>query len=241
MQPTDLNSPLTDAELDELDALLLGLDADTAMLNVSELDGFLTAVVSGPEMVPPSEWLPVIWGGEAHTPVWDDVGQFQRVFGLLIRHMNSTSATLMQAPEHFEALFGQRIVAGKQNLIVDEWCLGYMKGVVLRAEAWRYTDDEFFSELLGPIPLFSGEEGWKVIEHLNDDEVRGLQLEIEPAVRAIHAFWLSQRTPVSEQHPPPGTGAAMTGTFRREAPKVGRNDPCPCDSGRKYKRCCGAH
>ena len=26
---------------------------------------------------------------------------------------------------------------------------------------------------------------------------------------------------------------------RREAPKVGRNDPCPCGSGKKYKRCCG--
>ncbi len=29
-------------------------------------------------------------------------------------------------------------------------------------------------------------------------------------------------------------------TYRREAPKVGRNDPCPCGSGRKYKKCCGA-
>jgi preprotein translocase subunit SecA len=29
-------------------------------------------------------------------------------------------------------------------------------------------------------------------------------------------------------------------TFRREAPKVGRNDPCPCGSGKKYKKCCGA-
>ena len=29
-------------------------------------------------------------------------------------------------------------------------------------------------------------------------------------------------------------------TVRREAPKVGRNDPCPCGSGKKYKKCCGA-
>ncbi len=28
-------------------------------------------------------------------------------------------------------------------------------------------------------------------------------------------------------------------TFIREAPKVGRNDPCPCGSGRKFKKCCG--
>ena len=30
-----------------------------------------------------------------------------------------------------------------------------------------------------------------------------------------------------------------TGQFRRETPKVGRNDPCPCGSGKKYKKCCG--
>ncbi|RMH39493.1 MAG: hypothetical protein D6689_16345 [Deltaproteobacteria bacterium] len=30
------------------------------------------------------------------------------------------------------------------------------------------------------------------------------------------------------------------GPVVRETPKVGRNDPCPCGSGKKYKRCCGA-
>ena len=29
-------------------------------------------------------------------------------------------------------------------------------------------------------------------------------------------------------------------TLRHEAPRVGRNDPCPCGSGKKYKKCCGA-
>jgi preprotein translocase subunit SecA len=35
-----------------------------------------------------------------------------------------------------------------------------------------------------------------------------------------------------------GAGA-QTQTIRREAPRVGRNDPCPCGSGKKYKKCCG--
>jgi uncharacterized protein YecA (UPF0149 family) len=30
-----------------------------------------------------------------------------------------------------------------------------------------------------------------------------------------------------------------TDTVVRESPKVGRNDPCPCGSGKKYKQCCG--
>ena len=37
------------------------------------------------------------------------------------------------------------------------------------------------------------------------------------------------------------TGMTVTDTVVREAPKVGRNDPCPCGSGKKYKQCHGAN
>jgi len=41
----------------------------------------------------------------------------------------------------------------------------------------------------------------------------------------------------------PGSATAMghelkPDTFRRSAPKIGRNKPCPCGSGKKYKKCC---
>jgi preprotein translocase subunit SecA len=36
-------------------------------------------------------------------------------------------------------------------------------------------------------------------------------------------------------------GEAAVKTIVREAPKVGRNDPCPCGSGKKYKKCCGVN
>ena len=39
----------------------------------------------------------------------------------------------------------------------------------------------------------------------------------------------AQETPVTEQH---------AETVHRSQPKVGRNDPCPCGSGKKYKKCC---
>lgn len=35
-------------------------------------------------------------------------------------------------------------------------------------------------------------------------------------------------------------GHEHTPTFVREGPKIGRNDPCPCGSGKKWKKCCGA-
>ncbi len=33
----------------------------------------------------------------------------------------------------------------------------------------------------------------------------------------------------------------LSGTFIREERKIGRNEPCPCGSGKKYKKCCGAN
>ena len=36
------------------------------------------------------------------------------------------------------------------------------------------------------------------------------------------------------------TKAARTKTVTRDQPKIGRNEPCPCGSGKKYKKCCGA-
>ncbi|MBN2719610.1 MAG: preprotein translocase subunit SecA [Proteobacteria bacterium] len=44
-----------------------------------------------------------------------------------------------------------------------------------------------------------------------------------------------------ERRPAPGPEAGTPQTVRRDTPKVGRNDPCPCGSGKKYKKCCGAN
>jgi preprotein translocase subunit SecA len=38
-----------------------------------------------------------------------------------------------------------------------------------------------------------------------------------------------------------GGGGAVVKTIVNESAKVGRNDPCPCGSGKKYKKCCGQH
>ncbi len=90
----DLNTPLDDSELDRLDRLLLDRideDADTdgkdeGVLDISELDGMFTAIVSGPVSILPSQWLPALWGDFA--PVWSSKEEFEEVFSMLVRHMN---------------------------------------------------------------------------------------------------------------------------------------------------------
>jgi uncharacterized protein len=45
----------------------------------------------------------------------------------------------------------------------------------------------------------------------------------------IHAFWLPLRQAIYERE-----------TSQRLRTKVGRNEPCPCGSGKKFKKCCGS-
>jgi len=227
----NLFMPLSDSEMDRLEEFLLDRiddDEDTegkdeGMFNISELDGFFTAIVSGPGVIQPSQWLPAVWGD--FEPVWDSTEQFQEILTLMVRHMNGISATLMEAPEQFEPLFLERGEAeGKVFRIVDEWCDGYLRGMRLDHEGW--SEAEGIEELLGTMLLFASETGWEKLERMSDDEVSRMQDTIAPAVRRMHAWWLERRG--NEQ------------TVRRDTPKVGRNDPCPCGSGKKFKKCCGA-
>ena len=49
----------------------------------------------------------------------------------------------------------------------------------------------------------------------------------------------SARAGTEAQEPADPVWAGLPVPYRREAPKIGRNDPCPCASGKKYKKCCG--
>lgn len=229
MQTRDLSLPLSEAEFHELDEFLLSLNSDEAMLDMSEFDGFITAVISGPDTIMPSTWLPLVWGGDENAPEWDSLEAYERIFGLMIRHMNTTSSTLMEAPKDYEPCFLQREVDEKTYWVVDEWCIGYMKGVQLYPGDGAAGSE--MQNLLAPIRQFADNDGWDDLDGLSDDGIRRLQEKIAPAARAIHAYWLERRTPVAGQSTP----------FVRSAQKVGRNDPCPCGSGRKYKRCFGAN
>jgi uncharacterized protein len=55
-------------------------------MQLSELDGFLTGIAIGPELVMPSEWLPAVWGGE--EPVFEDEAQARTVLGAIMGRYN---------------------------------------------------------------------------------------------------------------------------------------------------------
>src|SRR4051812_41785182 len=82
------SQPLTDAELDHLSAFLR---RDERSMNLEQLDGFLTALICGPELVPPSKYLPIICGNRA---VFENPSFAEDVFSLIMRHWNAVVDTL---------------------------------------------------------------------------------------------------------------------------------------------------
>lgn len=196
----DLSQPLDESEYRELNSVLIGLEHDQAVLNMSELDGLITAIASAPEHIAPSAWLPLVWGDAEHAPALEGPQEFERLVTLIMRHLNTTVATLVEDPERFEPFFMENVVDGRAYLVVDDWCIGYMKGVDLWGERWLSGEPDPV-ELLSPIHVFASKEGWDLLEQLADRHVEYLQNQVAPTARAAFRHWRSGHENVAATPP----------------------------------------
>lgn len=66
-----------------LQTLLSQPELEDKLLNEAKTRGFVTAMASAPNILPPEEWLPFLWGGEEVAP-FTDGEQLKRIFSLLL-------------------------------------------------------------------------------------------------------------------------------------------------------------
>ena len=226
--------PLTDAELERLSGVLGRFDNQRPM-NLEQLDGFFAALICGPVNIPPSEYLPVILGDDM---VLEDTVNAQPVLqdflSLIMRHWNVIVDTL-QSGEVFLPLL---LEDANGTTRANDWANGFLRGMDLRKSEWAILlNDEEHGGWLVPILALAH-------EHDPDPEMRPYKEPISAEAReklivgaaagvtGIYRHFKIQRLAEKELY-----GNATT--FRRSMPKVGRNDPCPCGSGKKFKQCCG--
>jgi yecA family protein len=115
-------------------------------MDLEMLDGFLAAIVSGPESIQPSEWLPQVWsdGGRSATPAYGNSEQAQQIMTLILRHMVGIQRTLAESPTRFRPLLylpeekkPSQKPAERQPPEGTAWCEGFMAGVKLRDDEWQ--------------------------------------------------------------------------------------------------------
>ncbi len=218
-------------DLDFLQETLDKYGEKSLLRDVTALDGFFTAIVSGPNMIMPGEWMPAIWGGKDNEPEWETDDEMRRFMNAVMTMMNSIADGLMHAPDEHDPLFGET-KEGKVSLLgMTPWCMGYVQGVNLDLQNWNTLPEEYDFYLRAIMTVAGG-------TLLNDDGSCTIDADKEDifirsvaeGARELHGYYLEQR----RDHEAP-----IEKPFVREEVKIGRNDPCPCGSGKKYKKCCG--
>jgi uncharacterized protein len=233
-----MNTPpvITDTDLKRLADFLSSDAAPETAMDVSTLEGFLTALVIGPRMVMPSAWMPWVWdfANGREDPEFADMAQAQEVLGLVMGLMNRIAGAFERDPASFEPVFLRDVAWG-----AAEWCEGFLAATQrFDAKDWTMfwlldasnrSAGADSAGLITPFLRLGDEAGFEITR--KEGNAQRWVDAIVPSLAAIHAYWLERR--------PARPGIASRAPARREAPKVGRNDPCPCGSGQKYKKCCG--
>lgn len=212
--------------LDELDQLLLDQSDDCMLL--TQLDGFLTGILVSPEIILPSQWLKHVWGGEdgEGKPDFEDASDFQHFLDLVMRHYNEILTSLSR-PGEFEPLLETDTKNG--DILWEMWIDGFARAMELAPEGWRRvaaSDDAGCKAALEGIETLNGfANGTKKLNRKDEDRWDAEAPDLIPIwIQLLNAWRLKN-------------DASRPSPIRRG--KVGRNDPCPCGSGKKYKKCCG--
>lgn len=216
----DLGTPLSEEELDRLSAFLDSPALFEGAMDLVEAHGFLTAIVSAPSTLMPSRWQPLLFGG---PPQFESLEQAQEVFGLLTRMNNEIAHDLLVGS--FEPL------GYPDPLDLERWCVGYLAGARLDP-AWVGRDDHG-TALTFPMGVLAGEldlvgeadvDGNPIVDATKHEEL--YRERLPDYAQDLYDYFAEQRRAGLDR--PPASKSS----------KVGRNDPCPCGSGKKFKKCC---
>lgn len=253
---------IAEEEFVRLDELLESRAQSAGGMPLEMLDGFFSALIVGPEAVMPSEYLPLALGEEQE---WDSMERAQEAFGLLMRLWNhivwrldldlepgdddepglgaDLALPFLSVPDGSAADQGndEETMMGLYEQAHDDfplaalWAIGFFRGMALRQDAWDHWLDahpdlgEDIEELFR-LSLIQGTPLEELDLSVEDIPDKATRLEIVRAIPEILQSMNDLRQDELARPPEPV----------RRAPTPGRNDPCPCGSGKKFKKCCGS-
>lgn len=206
-------------------AAFAGLEkpSDEAFAYLSYADGLMAAVIVSPEFVSPSEWLPLIVNLSAEG---GDIEEAQLATNLTLLQYNKILDALSAGEEVYEPFFWE----GRGGRIVTrDWAEGFFAGMRLRSDAWKpivESDDRVLGTIL--YVLLQKDEFYAELTEKGEDPEEifdSARKEVSGVVCDLYDRWADAR--LGDPH-----------RLTRRVPKIGRNDPCPCGSGKKYKKCC---
>ena len=248
---------LSDDEFRELDDLLAQIPEPLVPFDSVLLDGFLCGVLVQPVPIEPAAWLPYVFDADAREPSPAlDATLRERIVALTLRRYAALNRALLE-----DGAFDPLLLAEDEDEIKDE---DADEGLPARTDAQDDPRDRVATVSRPLLPWVVGFEAANVaFPHLMEVDDDAVDLALARIYRHLPADTDEQRDvnaaldldlplasvddAVEELVAAVADLADLTrdaryavDTVRRDAPKVGRNEPCPCGSGKKYKRCHGA-
>ncbi len=226
--------PLSDAEIEELDQLLATIADDFDPLDVSMMDGFLTGVILNPNDIPESQWLPIIYDVHARPEAQPE--NPERALELIRRRWREIAAAVA-ARDYFDPVIfpladdetDEPITDASGIPALEPWAVGFMNALDAFPGLLEHENDAVLGAVAGILRHLPAEEQNAELEKLKAEIAREVPLaDLDEALEHL-VLGVLETADVTRPRTP----------LRRETPKVGRNDPCPCGSGKKYKACCG--
>lgn len=138
-------------------------------MTLPEFDGLVAALIVCPEMVMPSEWLSVVWGGE-DSGAFKDLGEVEQATQSIMSHYNLVAGVLANDPEKYEPLLG--VDPSSDDLLWKPWIPGFEQAMRLRPDAWGRiveSEDEEASATISMIVAMS--QIYDGTTELDDDAV----------------------------------------------------------------------
>jgi len=229
----------TDAELARLEELFLAQPVENEGMLLSEFDGYCAGLIVCPEMIPSSEWLSRIWGEDA-APSFPSLEAYQSALDEVMAHYNRVVRSLSPPSSGFLPVLDVDPMSGET--LWEFWIEGFEQAMALRPESWEAIvesdDEEAAASISLILVLYQISSGTSELEAAAVEELDDQAPNLIPTlVESLNAWTTSRGAPHARRSPPAANVNRTPGTNR----KVGRNEPCPCGSGRKYKRCCGAN
>ena len=156
------NEPLTETEWERLEEFLRSCKGSRAM-NIEELDGFFAALIAGPEVVMPSEYLTEVFGGEMSDACeFGSLDEANEILRLMMRHWNTIASTL-----HRDDVYVPLLLKDQDGTVHgNDWARGFMRGMHMRHDGWaELVSDERNGGCLIPMMMLC-------YEHDEDPEMR---------------------------------------------------------------------
>jgi uncharacterized protein len=218
-----------DPKLEVLGEFLDQLEEYGAM-DLEELDGFFAALHCCPEMVPPGEYLPeVIGDGFENGEIFPNDDAIQMFLDLINHHWNEVGRAFTIGDFFIPLLLED----DEGKTYGNNWAIGFVRGMDMRHDAWGeiFQDDDEFAVLIPIMAL--------VHEMDPDPEMRSYQEPVSDEMREKLLAGIAGTVTVLYARFAPQRMAKATRLAGAAKHKIGRNDPCYCGSGKKYKKCCG--